>query len=209
MTLVDFQSALASKKATPGGGTAAAVALGQAAGLTEMVCSLTLGSEKWSDGWQAAEIARLVAAEVLLDAGRLANEDSAAFDSVVAAFRMPKENEDEGPRTKKGKGNKNRDNKVTNDEQDAQAKLGHGMAFGEVFCREVRDGTNQPRMDDGTEMCNRFYGKGYCFQNCRRSHNKKNSAEQTRWKKFLQNVIARYKAKRDGREMPAPVTTSE
>ena len=95
MTLVDFQSALASKKATPGGGTAAAVALGQAAGLTEMVCSLTLGSEKWSDGWQAAEIARLVAAEVLMDAGRLANEDSAAFDSVVAAFRMPKENEDE------------------------------------------------------------------------------------------------------------------
>lgn len=95
MTLVDFQSALASKKATPGGGTAAAVALGQAAGLTEMVCSLTLGSEKWSDGWQAAEIARLVAAEVLLDAGRLANEDSAAFDSVVAAFRMPKENEEE------------------------------------------------------------------------------------------------------------------
>lgn len=95
MTLVDFQSALASKKATPGGGTAAAVALGQAAGLTEMVCSLTLGSEKWSDGWQAAEIARLVAAEVLLDAGRLANEDSAAFDSVVAAFRMPKDNEDE------------------------------------------------------------------------------------------------------------------
>ena len=53
------------------------------------------GSEKWSDGWQAAEIARLVAAEVLLDAGRLANEDSAAFDSVVAAFRMPKENEEE------------------------------------------------------------------------------------------------------------------
>jgi formiminotetrahydrofolate cyclodeaminase len=95
MTLVDFQSALASKKATPGGGTAAAVALGQAAGLTEMVCSLTIGSEKWSDGWQAAEIARLVAAEVLLDAGRLANEDSAAFDSVVAAFRMPKENEEE------------------------------------------------------------------------------------------------------------------
>ena len=123
--------------------------------------------------------------------------------------RRAEENEDEGPRTKKGKGNKNRDNKVTNDEQDAQAKLGHGMVFGEVFCREVRDGTNQPRMDDGTEMCNRFYGKGYCFQNCRRSHNKKNSAEQTRWKKFLQNVIARYKAKRDGREMPAPVTTSE
>ena len=95
MTLADFQDALASNNATPGGGTAAAVALGQAAGLTEMVCSFTIGSEKWSDGWQAAENARLVAAEVLSHAGDLANEDSAAFDSVVAAFRMPKENDEE------------------------------------------------------------------------------------------------------------------
>ena len=95
MDLADFQNALASKNATPGGGTAAAVALGQAAGLTEMVCALTIGSERWSDGWQAAEIARLVAAEVLSHAGQLANENSAAFDSVVAAFRMPKENEEE------------------------------------------------------------------------------------------------------------------
>ncbi len=95
MTLTDFQAALGSKNATPGGGTAAAVALGQAAGLTEMVCSLTIGSDKWSDGWQAAENARLVAIDVLSHTGRLANEDSAAFDTVVAAFRMPKTTEEE------------------------------------------------------------------------------------------------------------------
>ena len=95
MTLTEFQGALASKNATPGGGTAAAIALGQAAGLTEMVCSLTIGSEKWSDGWQAAEIARLVAGDVLSHTGRLANEDSAAFDTVVAAFRMPKATEEQ------------------------------------------------------------------------------------------------------------------
>jgi formiminotetrahydrofolate cyclodeaminase len=95
MTLTDFQDALASKNATPGGGTAAAVALGQAAGLTEMVCSLTIGSEKWSDGWMAAENARKIASEVLSNAGRLANEDSAAFDTVVAAFRMPKSTDEE------------------------------------------------------------------------------------------------------------------
>lgn len=95
MSLTDFQDALASKSATPGGGTAAAVALGQAAALTEMVCSLTIGSEKWSEGWSAAENARVVAAEVLSHAGRLANEDSAAFDTVVAAFRMPKATEEE------------------------------------------------------------------------------------------------------------------
>ena len=95
MSLSDFQDALASKSATPGGGTAAAVALGQAAALTGMVCSLTIGSEKWSEGWSAAETARVVASEVLSHAGRLANEDSAAFDTVVAAFRMPKATEEE------------------------------------------------------------------------------------------------------------------
>ena len=95
MTLTEFQDALASKNATPGGGTAAAIALGQAAGLTEMVCSLTIGSEKWSDGWQAAENARTIALELLSHAGKLANEDSAAFDTVVAAFRMPKSTDEE------------------------------------------------------------------------------------------------------------------
>ena len=57
MTVRDFQSALASSSPTPGGGTAAAIALGQASALTIMVCDLTLGKEKWQDGWGAAESA--------------------------------------------------------------------------------------------------------------------------------------------------------
>ena len=51
MSLREFQAALASSSPTPGGGTAAAVALGQAAALSIMVCDLTLGKEKWADGW--------------------------------------------------------------------------------------------------------------------------------------------------------------
>ena len=47
MTVRDFQSALASSSPTPGGGTAAAIALGQASALTVMVCDLTIGKEKW------------------------------------------------------------------------------------------------------------------------------------------------------------------
>ena len=95
MSLNDFQDALASDNATPGGGTAAAVALGQAAALTAMVCNLTSGKEKWSAGWAAADVANRVAAEVISRSGPLAQEDSDAFDLVVAAFRMPKDTEDE------------------------------------------------------------------------------------------------------------------
>ena len=43
MTVRDFQAALASSSPTPGGGTAAAISLGQASALTIMVCDLTIG----------------------------------------------------------------------------------------------------------------------------------------------------------------------
>ena len=55
MTQREFSDALASSKPTPGGGSAAAVALSQSAALTVMVSELTIGREKWSDGWVAAE----------------------------------------------------------------------------------------------------------------------------------------------------------
>ena len=90
MTLRDFQSALASSSPTPGGGTAAAVALGQAASLTVMVCDLTLGNEKWSDGWAVAEEAQTVAIPLLNKAGELAQADSDAFDVVMDSFKLAK-----------------------------------------------------------------------------------------------------------------------
>jgi len=81
---------LASSSPTPGGGTAAAVALGQAASLTVMVCDLTLGNEKWSDGWAVAEAAQTVAIPLLNKAGELAQADSDAFDGVMDSFKLPK-----------------------------------------------------------------------------------------------------------------------
>ena len=95
MSLRDFQAALASSSPTPGGGTAAAVALGQAASLSIMVCDLTLSNEKWQAGWDIAERVQHCAIPLLNRAGMLATEDSNAFDEVMASFRLPKTTEAE------------------------------------------------------------------------------------------------------------------
>lgn len=95
MSLRDFQAALASSSPTPGGGTAAAVALGQAASLSIMVSDLTLNNEKWKEGWAIAERVQQVAIPLLHRAGSLATEDSDAFDSVMESFKLPKNTEDE------------------------------------------------------------------------------------------------------------------
>lgn len=95
MTLTEFQSVLASEDPTPGGGTASAVALGQAAALASMVSKLTLGSNKWESGWPIANESLIMANPILERAGQLAKEDSEAFDAVMEAYRMPKSTDDE------------------------------------------------------------------------------------------------------------------
>ena len=95
MTLRDFQAALASSSPTPGGGTAAAVSLGQAASLTIMVCDLTLGKDRWREGWPSAEAAQTVAIPILHKAGQLAVDDSDAFDAVMDAYGLAKETDEQ------------------------------------------------------------------------------------------------------------------
>ena len=95
MTVRDFQAALASSSPTPGGGTAAAIALGQASALTIMVCDLTMGKEKWQDGWSIAETALQSSVRIMTRSGELADEDSDAFDDVMASFKLPKDSDEE------------------------------------------------------------------------------------------------------------------
>ncbi len=96
MSVREFQAALASSSQTPGGGgTAAAVSLGQAAALAVMVCDLTLGKEKWEGGWPTAEHVQALAIPMLNRAGVLASEDSDAFDAVMDSFGLPKSTDDE------------------------------------------------------------------------------------------------------------------
>jgi formiminotetrahydrofolate cyclodeaminase len=95
LSLEQFLDALASNAPTPGGGTAAAVGGAMGASLAEMVAALTLSKEKYAASHEAmrpiAEAARLARVELL----GLAREDSEAYESVVAARRLPKETEEE------------------------------------------------------------------------------------------------------------------
>ena len=91
VSLRDFQDALASSAPTPGGGSAAGVALGQAAALAVMVSDLTLGNETFGEGWAISEQVKVVAIPMLDDGLNLATEDSEAFDRVVNSFKLPKD----------------------------------------------------------------------------------------------------------------------
>ena len=95
MTVRDFQAALASSSPTPGGGTAAAISLGQASALTIMVCDLTVGKDKWQEGWDIANAALSKSVRIMSRAGQLADEDSQAFDAVMDSFKLPKNTEEE------------------------------------------------------------------------------------------------------------------
>ena len=87
----DFTAALASDAPAPGGGSAAAAAGAMGAGLLAMVVRLTLGREKYRASWEELEplMDRLENARIHLL--QLVDEDTKAFDAVVAARRLPKE----------------------------------------------------------------------------------------------------------------------
>lgn len=86
-SIAEFLEAVAEGSATPGGGAVAAVVGAAGAALEEMVCNLTIGTE----GYEAAE-ADLTAVRDDLTARRrrlleLADEDAAAFEDLLAAYR--------------------------------------------------------------------------------------------------------------------------
>jgi formiminotetrahydrofolate cyclodeaminase len=85
-----FLDDLASGRPTPGGGSAAAVSGAMGAALVSMVCNVTIG-KKGYEGVEAQMKTLLGEAEALrrrLTA--MVAEDIAAFDSIMAAYKLPK-----------------------------------------------------------------------------------------------------------------------
>jgi formiminotetrahydrofolate cyclodeaminase len=95
LPLETFAATLASDAPAPGGGSAAAAGGAMAAGLLAMVVKLTLGKEKYKEAWEELTPLgdRLDDARVRLL--ELIDEDTKAFDGVLAARRLPKETDAE------------------------------------------------------------------------------------------------------------------
>jgi formiminotetrahydrofolate cyclodeaminase len=92
---MDVLRSIASSEPTPGGGSVAALSLAHAHSLSLMVARLTLAKEKWAEGHDAAKASIELSEPALEEAIHLAISDSEAFESVMSAYRLPKETEDE------------------------------------------------------------------------------------------------------------------
>lgn len=93
MPLRQFIDDLASGSPTPGGGSAAAVSGATAAALAEMVCNLTIGKDRYADVESMMREHREELSGLRAHLLTLADDDAAAFDDVMEAFRMPKGDE--------------------------------------------------------------------------------------------------------------------
>ena len=90
-----FLDELASKQATPGGGSAAAVMGAQAAALVSMVCNLTIGKPKYAE--VEAEMQALLAESEALRATLtgMIKADVDVCDKLMACYALPKNSEEE------------------------------------------------------------------------------------------------------------------
>lgn len=93
--LAEFIDSVASDRPTPGGGSVAALAGSLAAALGAMVAGLTLGRKKYADVAGRANEARRTLESARGELLRLVEEDSRAFEAMMAARKMPEGNEKE------------------------------------------------------------------------------------------------------------------
>ena len=95
MTVKAFADELASNSPAPGGGSAAALSGLIAAALEDMVANLTLGKEKYKDGWD--EMSKVLEGGEKLRAEfiKLMNEDTESFNLFMKALKMPKDTDEQ------------------------------------------------------------------------------------------------------------------
>jgi formiminotetrahydrofolate cyclodeaminase len=90
-----FLDELASKSATPGGGSVSALMGAQSAALTSMVCNLTIGKPKYAEV-EAEMQALLQKSEALREKlTGLIKADIDVFNRLMAAYGLPKETDEE------------------------------------------------------------------------------------------------------------------
>jgi glutamate formiminotransferase/formiminotetrahydrofolate cyclodeaminase len=86
-----FLDELAAATPTPGGGSAAAYTIAQAAALVAMVARLTIGKKKYTDVEKQMETLRDGADKLRRELNEDVDRDAAAFEQLMAAMKLPKE----------------------------------------------------------------------------------------------------------------------
>jgi formiminotetrahydrofolate cyclodeaminase len=95
LSVHDFIAELGAGTPTPGGGSVAALCGALGSALATMVAKLTLGKERYRDGWAAMEEVRDAADELGRRFLDLIQEDTDAYQGVLASLRLPKGTEEE------------------------------------------------------------------------------------------------------------------
>ena len=98
LTVEELLDRFASTDPTPGGGSAAALSGALGAGLVAMVCAMPKTRSGSDEERERLETALAWAREAGTRLRRLVDEDTDAYDSVMAAYRLPKASEDEKSR---------------------------------------------------------------------------------------------------------------
>lgn len=94
-TIQEFLDTLASDAPAPGGGSVAALGGALGAALVTMVCSLTVGKEKYKENWAKIEELLKKSEPLRAEFVKLMNEDTESFNNFMAAMKMPKETDEQ------------------------------------------------------------------------------------------------------------------
>ena len=95
LSVRDFVKELGSDNPTPGGGSVAALCGALGAALSAMVANLTVEREKYEQTWKSMEEVKKTADELVARFLDLVQEDTDAYQKVMAAFQLPKETEEQ------------------------------------------------------------------------------------------------------------------
>jgi formiminotetrahydrofolate cyclodeaminase len=90
-----FLDELASKQATPGGGSAAAVMGAQSAALTSMVCNLTIGKQKYAEVEEEMQALLKQSEGLRKELTDMIKADVDVFDKLMACYGLPKNTDEE------------------------------------------------------------------------------------------------------------------
>lgn len=95
MTVKDYLDVLKSDAPAPGGGSVSALSAAQGVGLVCMVADLTIGKEKYAEWQEVCISAKEEAVDLYEKLVAAIDKDTEAFNQVSAAFKMPKETDEE------------------------------------------------------------------------------------------------------------------